>query len=185
MDKQILNDAEARMKKVLEVFRKDIQSIRAGRANPAMLDKVMVDYYGTPTPVTQVAKVTVVEARVLLVQPYDKNMVPAVERAILKSDLGINPVVDANGIRLVIPPLTKERREELVKALKKKAEEQKVAIRNIRRDANEQIKKLEKAKELSEDEAERALEDVQELTDKYVAEIDKITQAKEKEIMQV
>lgn len=185
MDKQILNDAEARMKKVLEVFRKDIQSIRAGRANPAMLDKVMVDYYGTPTPVTQVAKVTVVEARVLLVQPYDKNMVPAVERAILKSDLGINPVVDANGIRLVIPPLTKERREELVKALKKKAEEQKVAIRNIRRDANEQIKKLEKAKELSEDEAERALEDVQELTDKYVAEIDKVTQAKEKEIMQV
>ncbi|MGB9866928.1 MAG: ribosome recycling factor [Bacillota bacterium] len=185
MDKQILNDAEARMKKVVELFRKDIAAIRAGRANPAILDKVTVDYYGTPTPVSQVAKVAVVEARVLLVQPYDKNMVPAVEKAILKSDLGINPVVDASGIRLVIPPLTKERREELVKMLRKKAEEQKVAIRNIRRDANDQIKKLEKSKALSEDQAERALDDVQELTDKYVAEIDKLTQAKEKEIMQV
>ncbi|HHV78087.1 MAG TPA: ribosome recycling factor [Firmicutes bacterium] len=185
MDKRILNDAEARMKKVLEVYRKDIASIRAGRANPAMLDKVMVDYYGQPTPVSQVAKISVVEARVLLIQPWDKNMVSAVERAILKSDLGINPVVDANGIRLVIPPLTKERREEIAKGLRKKAEEQKVAIRNVRRDANEQVKKLEKNKEISEDDADRALKEIQELTDKYIGEIEKATQVKEKEIMEV
>lgn len=185
MLKEITKDAEERMKKTVELFRKELSSLRAGRASPSLLERVVVDYYGVSTPVTQVATVTVPEPRLMVIQPWDKSMLQSIEKAILKSDLGITPRNDGHVIRLAVPQLTEERRAELVKMVRRKAEEERVAIRNLRRDAIDEIRELEKAGEVSEDAARRTQEEVQRLTDKYVSEIDKILAAKEKEIMEV
>lgn len=183
--KEILAGHEDRMKKALDSLRKEYGSLRAGRATPALLEKVAVDYYGTPTPVNQVANVSVPEPRMIVIQPWEKTMLATIEKAILKSDLGLTPSNDGSVIRLSIPQLTKERRTELAKVIHKKAEESRVAVRNLRRDANDAVKKLEKEKAISEDEAKKAQDDMQKLTDKYIKEVDQIMTAKEKEIMEV
>lgn len=183
--KEVVRDCEERMKKTLEVLRKDYATLRAGRANPSILEKVQVDYYGTPTPINQLANISVPEARLLAVQPWDKSIVPAVEKAILKSDLGVNPSSDGTIIRIMIPQLTQERRMELSKVIKKKAEEGRVGIRNIRREGNERVKSMEKAKTISEDDCKKSQEDIQKITDKYVKEVDHVLENKEKEIMEV
>ncbi len=185
MIKDILSDTEERMKKTIEHLRKDLASLRAGRANPAMLEKIMVDYYGQPTPINQLANITVPEARLLVIQPWDKTIIASIEKAIMKSDLGINPSNDGNVIRLAIPQLTEERRKELVKVLRKRAEEARVAVRNIRRDANELLKSGEKEKLISEDENKKGMDDIQKETDRHIKEIDSVLQGKEKEIMEV
>lgn len=159
--------------------------MRAGRATPALLDKIMVNYYGTPTPVNQLANISVPEARLLVIQPWDKTALPEIEKAILKSDLGINPASDGVVIRLAVPQLTRERRVELMKVIKKKAEEGRVAIRNIRRDTNDQLKSQQKEGNISEDELKRKQEDVQKMTDRMIKDIDNLLANKEQEIMQV
>ncbi|SDF39674.1 ribosome recycling factor [Sporolituus thermophilus] len=183
--KEIHATHEEKMKKALEVLRKEFGALRAGRATPALLDKVTVDYYGMPSPINQVANISVPEPRLIVIQPWEKSMLAPIEKAILKSDLGLTPTNDGNVIRLSIPQLTQQRRSELVKVVHKKAEEARVAIRNLRRDANDAIKKLEKEKQVSEDEAKKAQEDMQKLTDKYIKEVDQVMAAKEKEIMEV
>jgi len=183
--KEIHSAHEDKMKKALEVLRKEYGSLRAGRATPSLLDKVMVDYYGSPTPVNQVANVSVPEPRIIVIQPWEKTMLNAIDKAIQKSDLGLMPNSDGVVIRLAIPQLTQERRTEIVKVIHKKAEDCRVVIRNLRRDANESIKKVEKDKTVSEDEAKKAQDDIQKLTDKYIKEIDQIMAGKEKEIMEV
>lgn len=185
MIREILTVNEDKLKKTLEALKREYASLRAGRATPALLDKVMVDYYGSPTPVNQVATVKVPEPRMITIQPYEVNMLSEIEKAIMKSDLGLNPNNDGKIIRLSIPQLTQERRLELAKTTHKKAEEAKVATRNIRRDANDAVKKLEKDKLITEDELKKGQEDVQKLTDKYIKEIDSVMAAKEKEIMEV
>lgn len=185
MAKQALKETEERMKKGVEGFRKDLAALRAGRATPALLEKVVVDYYGTPTPVNQLGTVSVPEPRLLVIQPWDKTLIPAISKAIMKSDLGITPASDSNVIRLVIPQLTKDRRLELVKNVKKKAEEARVTIRNMRRDVIQQIKAMEKDGDLPEDESRRAQDEAQKLHDRYIKEIDHISETKEKEIMEV
>ena len=176
---------EDKMKKAFEYLEADYASIRAGRANPHVLDKLRVDYYGTPTPIQQVGNITVPEARIIQIAPWEKSLLKAIEKAILTSDLGINPNNDGSVIRLIFPELTEERRKDLVKEVKKKAEEGKVAIRNIRRDGNDAIKKLEKAKEITEDDSKKGQESVQKLVDKYIKTVDTLREAKEKEIMEV
>ena len=183
--KEIYSSHEDRMKKTVEMLRKEYGTLRAGRATPSLLDKITVDYYGTPTPINQVANISVPEPRSIIIQPWEKTMISPVEKAILKSDLGLTPNSDGSVIRLTIPQLTQQRRSELVKVVHKKAEETRVAVRNLRRDANESIKKLEKDKVVSEDEAKKAQDDMQKLTDKYIKEIDTVMNAKEKEIMEV
>ncbi len=183
--KEIYASHEDKMKKALDVMRKEYASLRAGRATPALLDKIMVDYYGTPTPVNQVANIAVPEPRMLTIQPWEKQMLGMIEKAILKSDLGLTPNNDGSVIRLSIPQLTQQRRTELVKVVHKKAEECRVAVRNLRRDGNEEIKKLEKNRTISEDEAKKGQDDIQKLTDKYIKEIDHVMAVKEKEIMEV
>ena len=173
------------MQKSLDSLKKEFASLRAGRATPALLDKVMVDYYGTPTPVNQVAKVSVPEPRMIVIQPWEKTILHDIEKAIMKSDLGLNPNSDGTAIRLAIPQLTQERRQELVKTVNKKAEEAKVALRNIRRDGNDAVKKLEKSKEVPEDEAKKGQESMQKLVDKYIKLVDAARTAKEKEVMEV
>jgi len=185
MIKDILNDAEIRMEKVEKILVSEFASLRAGRATPALLDNILVDYYGTPTPINQTANISCPEPRLILVQPWDKNNLGPIEKAILKSDLGITPANDGTVIRLAIPQLTEERRKELVKQCSKKAEESKVAIRNIRRDVNDSIKAVEKAKECSEDESKKGLDDAQKLTDKFVKRLDEVLAAKEKEVMEI
>lgn len=186
MDKDsILLDAEDRMDKAMAAMDRDFGKLRTGRASTALVDAIKVDYYGTPTPISQLASVAVPDSRTVTIQPWDKGAFSGVEKAILKSDLGLTPVNDGKIIRISIPPLTEERRKELVKVSRKYTEDAKVAVRNVRRDANEQLKKLEKDKLISEDELKKAGEDVQKLTDKYVAEADKRCQAKEKEIMDI
>jgi len=185
MIKEIIKDSEERMKKVIEITKKEFMSVRTGKASPALLDKVSVDYYGTPTPVTQLANVSTPEPRLIIIQPWDKSALAEIERAILKSDLGITPSNDGSVIRLAIPPLTEERRKELAKSTKKEGEEKKVAVRNIRRDANEHLKKIEKEGSISADENKKAQEEIQKITDKYVKEIDQVVANKEKEIMEV
>lgn len=180
-----LKKAEEKMKKVIESTKHEFASVRTGRANPAILDRVTVDYYGTETPLSQVASISVPEARLLVIQPWDKSMLSKIEKAILKSDLGLTPTNDGQVIRIVIPQLTEERRKELVKIVHKQAEEMRVAVRNIRRDANEGLKALEKDGTISEDEMRRGLDEVQKLTDKYIAEIDALLKRKEEEIMEV
>lgn len=185
MIKDIIKDSEDRMKKAIEHLTKDLASMRAGRANPGMLDRIMVDYYGEPTPLNQLANITVPEARLLVIQPWDKHSIADIEKAIMKSDLGINPSNDGNVIRLVVPQLTEERRKELVKVVKKRAEEAKVALRNIRREANDLIKQAEKDKLVSEDEAKKGNDEIQKITDKGVKDIEAILLAKEKDVMEV
>jgi len=185
MIQDVLKEAEDKMKKGVEALRREYATIRAGRATPGILDKVLVDYYGSPTPVNQLANISVPEPRMLVIQPWDKSSLPAIEKAILKSDLGLNPSSDGTVVRLIIPQLTAERRAELVKGIKKKAEEARVAVRNVRRDAIEHLKKLEKDHAASEDEVKRAQDDIQKTTDKFIKEIDHVLEVKEKEIMEV
>ncbi|MBE5882999.1 MAG: ribosome recycling factor [Lachnospiraceae bacterium] len=173
-----------KMKKAFEYLEADYATIRAGRANPHVLDKLRVDYYGTPTPIQQVGNVTVPEARIIQIAPWEKSLLKAIEKAILTSDIGINPSNDGSVIRLVFPELTEERRKELVKDVKKKGEDGKVAIRNIRRDGNDSFKKLAKT-EVSEDEIKQLEEQLQKLTDKYIKDIDALIESKSKEIMTV
>ncbi len=178
-------DAKERMTKAVQAYTRELASIRAGRASASLLDKIAVEYYGVPTPINQLASISTPEARLLMIQPYDKSIVSDVEKAIMKSDLGLNPTSDGSVIRIAIPPLTEERRKELVKLVKKESEEAKVAIRNIRRDANDDLKKLEKNGELTEDDLRGYTDDVQKLTDEFIAKIDQITKEKEKEILEV
>ena len=182
---QRLNQYEEKMEKSVGAFEKDFAAIRAGRANPHILDKIKVDYYGTPTPLQQVGNISVPEARILQIQPWESSLIKEIEKAILNSDLGINPTNDGKVIRLVFPELTEDRRKELAKDIKKKGENAKVAIRNIRREANDAFKKMNKASEISDDEVEALEQDVQKLTDKYVANIEKTVEDKTKEIMTV
>ena len=184
MDEMLLT-FEDKMEKTMENLGSEFAAIRAGRANPALLNKIMVDYYGTPTPIQQVANISVPEARMMQIQPWDKSLIKAIEKAINTSDLGINPGNDGTVIRLVFPELTGERRKELAKDVKKKGDAAKVAIRNIRRDANDKLKKAEKAGEMTEDDVKTAENDIQKMTDKYIAKVDKATEEKTKEIMTV
>ncbi|MFD2670069.1 ribosome recycling factor [Marinicrinis sediminis] len=184
MPQSIKKNGEERMQKAIQSLKRELSALRAGRANPALLDRIQVDYYGSPTPLNQMANIATPDARTLLIQPWDKTTVAEIERSIQKSDLGITPSNDGTVIRIVIPALTEERRAELVKLTKKFGEEAKVAIRNVRRDVNDDIKKLEKS-EISEDESRRHQEDVQKLTDKFVAEVDQVLAAKEKEITEI
>ena len=182
---EVLKGYEEKMNKSYDSMLSDFAAIRAGRANPKVLDHIRVDYYGTPTPIQQVANVSVPEARIISIAPWDKKMLKAIEKAILTSDLGINPRNDGSTIRLVFPELTEERRKELSKDVKKKGDAAKVAVRNIRRDANETIKKMEKKGEISEDDQEDAEKDIQKMTDKMMEKIDKAIEDKTKEIMKV
>ena len=175
---------KAKMEKTIDVMKSEFNTIRAGRANAAVLDKITVDYYGAPTPIQQIGNVTVPEARIIQIAPWEKNMIREIEKAIMTSDLGINPSNDGVVIRLVFPELTEERRKDLVKDVKKKAEDGKVAIRNIRRDGNDAFKKLAKT-EVSEDEIKQLEDQLQKLTDKYIKDIDVLMEAKSKEIMTV
>ncbi len=181
----VLKDARAHMQKALEATRREFASIRTGRANPALLEQIKVDYYGALTPVNQLATITVPEARLLVVAPWDKKMVKDVERAILKSELGLVPSSDGAVIRIPIPTLTEERRRDLVKVVRRHAEEGRVAVRNLRRDAKEMIETFEDDGEVSEDEAKRSLEELQKLTDEFIGAVDKALEAKEKEIMEL
>lgn len=181
----VMKSAQERMAKAVETFRRDLVTVRAGRATPNMLDKITVEYYGAQVPVNQVGNVTVPEPRQLVITPWEKSMLGEVEKAIQKSDLGINPTNDGAVIRLIIPALTEQRRQELVKQVRKMSEESRVAVRNIRRDANDELKKAEKQGDISEDENRRGMDKIQNLTDKYVSEIDSVTRAKEDELMEV
>ncbi|MBR6712492.1 MAG: ribosome recycling factor [Selenomonadaceae bacterium] len=185
MTKDVIKSAEDRLGKTLDGLKKDYGTLRAGRAAPSLLDKVLVDYYGTSTPVNQIANVTVPEPRMIMIKPYDRNSLKDIEKAIQKSDLGLTPNNDGTTIRLQIPQPTQERRKELVKVVSKKAEEAKVAMRNIRRDANESIKKLEKDKQITEDDRKYAQEEMQKLLDKYIKLVDGAKATKEKEVMEV
>ncbi|MGI6035817.1 MAG: ribosome recycling factor [Limnochordia bacterium] len=180
----LLMDTEERMQGVIEATKKELAAVRTGRANPALLNKVIVDYYGTPTPLNQLATITAPDARLLVVQPWDKNSIKDVEKAIIKSDLGLTPNVDGNTIRLPIPQLTEERRKDLVKMIRKDVEDKRIAIRNIRRDSNDKLKASEKNGELPEDDSRRTQDEVQKLTDKYIAEVDRLLAAKEEEILE-
>ena len=176
---------EERMKKTISVYEGNLSEIRAGRANPAILNKVMVEYYGTPTPINQMAGISVPEARLIVIQPWDMSVLKEIERAILASDIGITPNNDGKVIRLNFPELNEERRKELVKDIRKMAEEAKVAVRQVRRDGIDEFKKLQKESNITEDDLKQAEDQIQKLTDKYVEEIDKILANKEKEIMTV
>ena len=180
-----LNQYDEKMSKSVEALVAEYASIRAGRANPHILDKLKVDYYGTPTPFQQVANISVPEARMLQIQPWESSLIKEIEKAILNSDLGLMPNNDGKVVRIVFPELTEDRRKELVKDVKKKAENAKVAVRNIRRDANDVFKKQNKANEISEDDAKQLEAEIQKLTDKYIAEIDDTMESKSKEIMTV
>jgi ribosome recycling factor len=181
----IYNETEEKMSKVINAFQRELSTLRAGRATTSLLDRIEVEYYGNPTPLNQLAGVTAPESRLLVIQPWDKQSLGDIEKAILKSDLGLTPTNDGNVIRLSIPQLTEERRKELVKLIRKQAEESKVSIRNIRRDANENVKQLEKSSDISEDERRRAQDDIQDITDKKISEIDEILNQKEKEMLEV
>ncbi len=185
MISDLKKNTESRMSKSVDSFTESLQSIRAGRANTSLLDKIYVDYYGQQSPLNQVASLSAPEPRLLAIQPWDATLIPEIEKAIQKSDLGITPSNDGKIIRLVIPQLTEERRKDLTKLVGKYSEEAKVSIRNIRRDAMEDVKKAEKAKEISEDDKITYEEDIQKLTDKYIKEVDKVAENKEKELMEI
>ena len=182
---EYVKDAKVRMDKSIEAFRQEISKIRTGKATTALLDGIKVEYYGTPTPLNQTANVTVLDAHTLSITPWDKSMVQLIDKAILSADLGLNPVSDGTNIKVPIPPLTEERRKELVKLVKKFGEDSKIAIRNVRRDANEHLKKQEKNKEISEDLRHDFEGEVQEITDNHVKRIDEMIKHKETEIMEV
>ena len=179
------SEIENRMDKTIEVFKQNLSEVRAGRANPAILNKVSVEYYGTPTPINQVAGISVPEARLIVIQPWDVSILKEIEKAILASEIGINPNNDGKVIRLVFPELTEERRKELVKEIRKYSEESKVSVRNVRRDGIDKVKAMQKNGELTEDELKNAENEIQKITDKYVEEIDKTISAKETEIMSI
>ncbi|MCG6938557.1 MAG: ribosome recycling factor [Gammaproteobacteria bacterium] len=182
---EIISDAETRMGKSVDSLRSELTKIRTGRAHPSLLDHLMVDYYGNETPIKQVANITVEDSRTLAVAPWEKQMVAVVEKAIINSSLGLNPSTAGNLIRIPMPPLTEERRRELVKVVKGEGENTKIAIRNIRRDANSDFKELLKEKEISEDECRQAEDAIQKHTDKYVAKVDEVIAVKEKELMEI
>ncbi len=182
---EVKKNLEEKSKKSISVLKEDLNTVRAGRANPSLLDKVMVDYYGSPTPLKNLANIAVPDPRTLLITPFDPKSISEIEKGINVANIGINPSNDGKCVRLVIPQVTEERRKELTKTVKKMGEDSKIAIRNIRRDANDELKKREKAHEITEDELKKALEDVQKATDKTIKEIDEIVAAKENEIMEV
>jgi ribosome recycling factor len=185
MTADLFGDAERRMQKAIDALKQDLGSIRTGRASSALLERITVDYYGTPTPINQVATISIPEARLLVIQPWDKKLLTDIEKAIQKSDLGINPNNDGQVIRLNIPPMNEERRRDLVKTLHKKLDEHKVAVRNVRRDIHDKLRDREKKKEVSEDELKRSTDRLQKLTDRYIEEMDKVGKAKELEILEV
>ncbi len=185
MQNEYVQDAEHRMSKSIEAFKHEISKIRTGKATTALLDGIKVDYYGTMTPINQVGNISVLDAHTLAITPWDKSMVEKVDKAILQAELGLNPISDGTNLRIPIPPLTEERRKDLVKLVKKFAEDSKIAIRNVRRDANDHLKKQEKNKEISEDLMHDFEDEVQKLTDKYVKKIEEILEEKEKEIMEI
>lgn len=185
MSKQVIDHTKERMSKAIQALSRELSTIRAGRASSSLLDKIFVDYYGSQTPINQIAGIATPEARMLTIQPYDKTALGDIEKAIQKSDLGISPTNDGTLIRIAIPALTEERRKDLVKLVKKEAEEAKVGIRNIRRDANDELKKLEKKNEITEDGLRGFSEDVQKLTDDHIVLIDQVAKDKEKEILEV
>ncbi|WP_096550677.1 ribosome recycling factor [Ureibacillus thermosphaericus] len=185
MSNNVYEQAKEKMNKSIAAFTRELASIRAGRANASLLDRITVDYYGVPTPVNQLAGISVPEARLLVITPYDKSILSEIEKAILKSDIGITPTNDGNVIRLTIPPLTEERRKELVKIVKKEAEDTKVAIRNVRRDANDDLKKMEKNGEITEDELRGQVNDIQKLTDDFIAKVENLAKEKEEEILAI
>lgn len=183
--KTVLASAEDRMKKTIEALRRELATIRTGRANPALVDHVRVDYYGNLTPISQMASVSAPDARQIVIQPWDKGTLTAIEKAIQKSDLGLTPNNDGLVIRLMIPQLTADRRKDLVKGVKKKVEDGKVALRNVRRDAGDELKTLEKNKVIAEDEQRRVAEQLQKLTDRYIVEVDSVGRTKEQELLEV
>jgi ribosome recycling factor len=185
MEQELKRKTTDRMDRTIEALRKEFSSIRTGRASLALLDGIMVNYYNTLTPLQQLASLSIPESRQMAIQPWDPKAIPDIEKAILKSDLGLTPMNDGKMIRMSIPPLTEERRKQLVKMVKKIAEEAKVAVRNIRRDANEDLKKLEKEKHISEDEVKKAQDEIQKLTDSHITRVDDVLANKEKEIMEV
>ncbi len=185
MQNEYVQDADHRMSKSIEAFKHEISKIRTGKATTALLDGIKVDYYGTMTPINQVGNISVLDAHTLSITPWDKSMVEKVDKAILQAELGLNPISDGTNLRIPIPPLTEERRKDLVKLVKKFAEDAKIAIRNVRRDANDHLKKQEKNKEISEDMMHDFEDEVQKLTDKYVKKIEEILEEKEKEIMEI
>ncbi|OMP68633.1 ribosome recycling factor [Domibacillus epiphyticus] len=185
MTQQIINQSKEKMDKAIQAFTRELASIRAGRASANVLDRITIDYYGAPTPINQLASINIPEARLLVIQPYDKTSMGDIEKALLKSDLGLTPSNDGSVIRLNFPALTEERRKELAKLVKKEAEDAKVAIRNIRRDANDELKKSEKNGDLTEDDLRGYTEDVQKQTDDYIRKVDEIAKDKEQEIMEV
>jgi ribosome recycling factor len=179
----VLLSADTKMRKAVEVLKHELSTIRTGRANPGLVEHIMVDYHGTPVPLNQIAGIGIPEARLLVIQPWDKQILPNVEKAILKSDLGLTPNNDGNVIRLAIPQLTEERRSQLVKVVRKRVEDGRVAVRNVRRDAVEGLRKLKESKEMSEDEQKRAMTILQQLTDKFIEEIDHVAKSKETELL--
>jgi len=185
MEQELKRKITDRMARAVEALKRELASVRTGRASLALLDGIMVNYYGTQTPLQQLASLSIPDSRQIAIQPWEQKIIPDIEKAILKSDLGLTPTNDGKMVRINIPPLTEERRKQLVKAVKKKAEETKVAVRNIRRDINEELKKLEKEKHLSEDEVRRLQEETQKITDSYITKVDEILGHKEKEIMEV
>jgi ribosome recycling factor len=185
MEQELKRKTTERMSRTIEALKKEFASIRTGRASLALLDGIVVNYYETPTPLQQLASLSIPESRQIAIQPWDQKIIPDIEKAILKSDLGLTPMNDGKIIRINIPPLTEERRKQLVKAVRKKSEEAKVAVRNIRRDSNEELKKLEKEKHLSEDILKKSQDEIQKITDSYISKVDEVLGHKEKEIMEV
>ena len=185
MINEIKDDADARMKKSIEALSKELSKLRTGRAHPSLLDQVMVSYYGSDSPLSQVASVSVTDARTLTVTPWEKPLIPVIEKAIMSSDLGLNPVTSGNNIRVPLPALTEERRRDLIKLMRAEGEQGRVAVRNIRRDAIGDVKSLLKDKDITEDEARKAEDDIQKITDKNIAEIEKVLEGKEKDLMEI
>ncbi len=185
MADDVFADVEHRMKKAVEALQRDLQTVRTGRASPALVERLPVDYYGTPTPLQNIAAIHATDARTLTIQPWDRKVLGDIEKAIQKSDLGLNPTNDGQAIRLVMPPLTEERRKDLVKVVHKKVDEGKVAVRNCRRDAHDHLREQEKGKEISADELKRGTDRLQKLTDRYIEEMDRVGRAKEVEITSV
>ena len=185
MISDILWNIEEKMEKSVEVLKTELATIRTGRATPALIEHIKVDYAGIPTPLNQIAGISVPEARLLVIQPWDRSSINNIEKAILKSDLGLNPTSDGNLIRISIPPITEERRQELIKVVRKRVEEGRIAVRNLRREAMEEVKRLEKNKDISQDEQRRALDQLQKLTDNFIAQAEQIGQDKEAELVEV
>lgn len=185
MTKEVISDMKSHMEKTIDALRREYQKVRTGRASTSLLEDIKVDYYGNPSPLSAVATLAVPEARTITISPWEAKMIPPIEKAILNANIGLTPSNDGRLIRLILPPLTEERRKEIVKDLRRKAEDDKVALRNIRRDAIDRLKKLEKDKKISEDELKRSEKEVQDVTDKHVAKVDEVLAHKEKEVMEV